>query len=167
MFFPEKLGKGKNGQPEPCNGIFWSVSHKKEYAAGLVSKSAAGIDLEKIKDISVSLFNRIVRKKEKQCFREDDSNIIFFRCFTAKEAVLKAVGVGLVGLSHINVIKVENAENILLRYKNIEYQVEHVFFDKHIASVVKGACSDDNQNNYQGNYQDDYQDDYKVEWYID
>ncbi|MCK5099761.1 MAG: 4'-phosphopantetheinyl transferase superfamily protein [Desulfobacteraceae bacterium] len=141
------MEKGKNGQPQPSNGTFWSVSHKNEYAAGLVSKSAAGIDLEKIKDISVSLFNRIVRKQEKQCFREDDYNIIFFRCFTAKEAVLKSVGVGLIGLSDINVIKVEDSENILLRYKNIEYKVEHVFFDKHIASVVK--------------------DNYKVKWHID
>ena len=123
------------------------VSHKKEYAAGLVSKSAAGIDLEKIKKVSVFLFKRIVGKKEKQCFKEDDSDIIFFRCFTAKEAVLKAVGIGLIGLSHINVIKVEDSENLLLKYKNIEYKVEHVFFDKHIASVVK--------------------DNYKVEWYID
>ena len=141
------MEKDERGQPQPCNGVFWSVSHKKEYAAGLVSKSDAGIDLEKIKDVSVPLFKRIVGEREKQCFKENDCNIIFFRCFTAKEAVLKAVGVGLVGLSHINVIKVENAENILLRYKNIEYQVEHVFFDKHIASVVK--------------------DNYKVNWQID
>ena len=123
-FFPEKLEKGENGQPLPSNNIFWSVSHKDEYTAGLVSKSIAGIDVEKIKNISLPLFNRIVSQKEKKCFKTDEDKIIFFRCFTAKEAVLKAVGVGLVGLSHISVIKVEDFLNMLLKYKNKEYKVQ-------------------------------------------
>ncbi len=146
-FYPEKLTKAENGQPLPFNGIFWSVSHKTEYTAGLVSKSAAGIDLERIKDVSEPLFKRIVKSHERKCFKEDDHNIIFFRCFTAKEAVLKAVGIGLIGLSNVNIIKVVDSNNILLRYKKDEYKVEHIFFDKYIVSVVK--------------------DNYKVSWQID
>ena len=138
-FYPEKLTKAENGQPLPFNGIFWSVSHKTEYTAGLVSKSAAGIDLERIKDVSVPLFKRIVNSHERKYFKEGDRNIIFFRCFTAKEAVLKALGVGLTGLSDINIIKVQDPQNILLRYKNDEYKVEHIFFDKYIASIVKDS----------------------------
>ncbi|MCD4741935.1 MAG: 4'-phosphopantetheinyl transferase superfamily protein [Desulfobacteraceae bacterium] len=150
-FFPEKLEKGENGQPLPSNNVFWSISHKDEYAGGLVSKSIAGIDVEIIKNISLPLFNRIVSQKEKKCFKTDEDKIVFFRCFTAKEAVLKALGVGLVGLSYVSVIKVEDSLNMLLRYKNKEYKVEHIFFDKYIASVVK----------------DDSKDTYKVEWCID
>ena len=150
-FFPEKLEKGENGQPLPSNNVFWSVSHKDEYAAGLVSKSAAGIDVEKIKDISNPLFNKIVSQKERKCFEAEKDNIIFFRCFTAKEAVLKAVGIGLAGLSDILIIKAENSLNTWLKYKNVKYKVEHIFFDKYIASVVKDDCKDN----------------YKVEWQID
>ncbi|MCK5542822.1 MAG: 4'-phosphopantetheinyl transferase superfamily protein [Desulfobacterales bacterium] len=146
-FFPGKLEKGENGQPLPSNNVFWSVSHKDEYAAGLVSKSAAGIDVEKIKDISPALFNKIVSHKEKECFKTDEDNIIFFRCFTAKEAVLKAVGVGLAGLHDILIIKVEDPFNIWLKYKDVKYKVEHIFFDKYIASIVK--------------------DNYKIEWQVD
>jgi 4'-phosphopantetheinyl transferase len=150
-FFPGKLEKGKNGQPLPSNNVFWSVSHKDEYAAGLVSKSVAGIDIEKLKDVSPPLFNKIVSPKEKKRFKADADDIIFFRCFTAKEAVLKAVGIGLVGLHDIVVIKTEDSLNTWLKYKDIEYKVEHIFFDKYIASVVKDDCKDN----------------YKVEWQID
>ncbi len=150
-YFPEKLQKGENGQPQPCNGVFWSISHKEEYAAGLVSKIVAGIDLEKIKDISPSVFERVVEKKEKQCFVEDEDKIIFFRCFTAKEAVLKAVGIGLSGLSGTDVINVKDHMNLLLKYKSDEYKVEHIFFDNYIASIVKGV----NKINFE------------VEWQID
>ena len=150
-FFPEKLEKGKNGQPLPSNNVFWSVSHKDEYAAGLVSKSVAGIDIEKIKDVSPPLFNRIVSWKEKKRFKADVDTVIFFRCFTAKEAVLKAVGVGLLGLHDIIVTSVEDSLNIGLKYKEVEYKVEHIFFDKYIASVVKNDCKDA----------------YNVEWQID
>lgn len=146
-FYPEELIKGKNGQPLPSNSIFWSVSHKGEYTAGLVSKSAAGIDIERIKDVSEPLFKRIINDEEKRCFKTDDNNIIFFRCFTAKEAVLKAVGIGLAGLHDTCVVRVEDAANLFLRHRNTEYKVEHVFFDKYIASVVK--------------------DNFKVRWQID
>ncbi len=150
-FFPEKLEKGENGQPLPSSNVFWSVSHKEEYVAGLVSKSAAGIDVEKIKSISPALFNRIVSPKEKKCFGSDTDNNIFFRCFTAKEAVLKAVGVGLAGLGDTLITKEEDLLNTWLKYKDGVYKVEHIFFDKYIASVVK----------------DDGKDNYKVEWQID
>jgi 4'-phosphopantetheinyl transferase len=139
-FYPEKLIKGVKGQPLPYNDIFWSVSHKGDYAAGIVSKSAAGIDIEKIKDVSVPLFKRIVSKDEQNCFKKDDEHV-FFRCFTAKEAVLKAVGVGLTGLSDVSIIKVIGSENVLLMYKNDEYKVEHIFFNDYIASVVKNDCN--------------------------
>lgn len=146
-FYPEKLRKGARGQPLPSNGVFWSVSHKGDYTAGLVSKSAAGIDVELIKNVSDPLSKRIVSENEKKCFEDDDSDIIFFRCFTAKEAVLKSAGVGLTGLSGISVVKVEDLRTLILEYKNTEYKVEHIFFDKYIASVVK--------------------DNYKVKWHIE
>ncbi len=150
-FFPENLKKGDNGQPLPSKGVFWSISHKDEYAAGLVSKSPAGIDLEKLKNIALPLFKKIVSPHEKQCFNKERDNIIFFKCFTAKEAVLKAVGVGLTGLSDIVVTKADDSFNTWLSYKNIEYKVEHFFFDKYIASVVKNDL--------------DYH--YEIEWCID
>jgi len=146
-FFPEKLLKGDNGRPLPSNGVFWSLSHKNGYAAGLVSKSPAGIDIEKIKNISDPLFQRIVSNREKKCFEINDQKIIFFRCFTAKEALLKYVGIGLAGLADVNVIKVKDFYNLILVYQGIKYKVEHIFFDKYIASIVK--------------------DNYKIKWHID
>ncbi len=148
--FLEKLEKDEKGRPLPSNNFFWSISHKNEFAGGVVSKSAIGIDIEKIKNISTHLFNRIVSSEEKKCFKKDDDPTIFFRCFTAKEAVLKAVGVGLPGLKDIVATKAEDPLTLCLDYKNIAYKVEHIFFNKYIATIVK----DDSRNKY------------KVEWQI-
>jgi len=64
--------------------------------AGVVSKAPVGIDIEKIKPISDSLFNRIVDVEELKCFDDESKQVIFFRSFTAKEAVLKKTS----GLNH-------------------------------------------------------------------
>jgi len=90
------------------------VSHKGDYAAGIVSKSAAGIDIERIKDVSVPLFKRIVSKDEQNCFKKDDEHI-FFRCFTAKEAVLKAIGDNAhVNWKDIKILNVENGKPVCI-----------------------------------------------------
>ena len=35
----DQLVKDENGVPQPCNGTFWSVTHKTQYVAGVASMS--------------------------------------------------------------------------------------------------------------------------------
>ena len=135
---PDLLETGKNGEPLSSKGVCWSLSHKLDFVAGVVSKVPAGIDLEKIKPVSRRLFDRVVHETERGEFgTEDRADTIFFRTFTAKEAVLKCVGTGLSGLTHVNVIRVVDACNIDLRYHGRNFRVESTCFDGHIASMVK------------------------------
>lgn len=124
--------------PLPCGGIYWSITHKPGCVAGLVSRSGAGIDIEQIKPVSSYLFKRICSKREKALFGKDDENLVFFKCFTAKEAVLKLLGIGLKGLACIKVIQITDILNTILEYNNCIYLVEHFIVDGHVASVVKG-----------------------------
>ncbi len=63
--------------------------------------------------------------------------LIFFKIFTAKEAVLKACGIGLKGISKIKVVNASNFFHTILEYNKIFYTVEHFILDSHLASVVK------------------------------
>ncbi len=137
-FYPEYLKKTKTGQPLPCGTIYWSITHKPECVAGLVSRSCVGIDIEKIKPVADFLFRRICNVREKGLFEQDDANLVFFRCFTAKEAVLKLLGIGLKGMDGARIIEAPDCLNTILTYGNDIYRVEHFIVDGNLASVVKG-----------------------------
>ena len=134
-----ELPKDDNGAPQPVNGIYWSLSHKSEYAAGVVSTHTIGIDIEKIKPVKDPIKNKIARQIEWDLGGTTPSHNLFFRYWTAKEAVLKATGQGLKGLSSCRIIDIPDKHNLKLDCQDREWAVEHFFFEDHIASVIKGG----------------------------
>ena len=156
--------KNESGVPVPLNDIYWSVSHKLDFTAGIVSKQKVGIDIEyikevkesetaktittttgktkKIKNISENLFQKIVDKDEQLVFKNYDRHIAFFRAFTAKEAVLKLTGDGIKGLSKTKIKIIINSKDLIVQYLNKKYLVENFYFDNYLAAVTK-----DEQNN--------------------
>ena len=133
----ERFENDQSGVPLPSNGIFWSLSHKPEYVAGVVSRQRVGIDIEKLKPVSDALFKRIVDKTEASYFLNPDRIFVFFRVFTAKEAVLKKTGVGIKGLSKAKIVGVPDDHHLIVHYQDKKYQVENFYFDGYLASVTK------------------------------
>ena len=127
----------ESGVPLPSNGVFWSLSHKPGYVAGVASVKEVGIDIEKLKPVSHALFRRIVDETEALRFPARDRDHVFFRVFTAKEAVLKKAGIGMRGLSKAKIHGVLDDRNLLVRYGDKKYRVEHFYFDGYLASVTK------------------------------
>ncbi|MFA5905852.1 MAG: 4'-phosphopantetheinyl transferase superfamily protein [Desulfobacula sp.] len=136
-FDAEIFEKNASGVPRPSNGIFWSLSHKSGYVAGVVSKQSVGIDLEELKTISDAMFKRIVDQTEFSHFGHQDKTFIFFRVFTAKEAVLKKTGEGMKGLSNIKIDTVSDDNNLIVQYRDKKYRIENIYFDGYLASVTK------------------------------
>jgi 4'-phosphopantetheinyl transferase len=135
--FNGKLRKDKNGAPIPEDGIYWSLAHKSEYAAGVAATYAVGIDLERIKTYRDAIKNKIADQIEWNLGGSDPPHDLFFRYWTAKEAVLKATGQGLKGLSTCRIIGIPDRNSLKLDCMNKKWIVEHFYFDGHIASVVK------------------------------
>jgi len=129
--------KNASGVPVPSGGIFWSVSHKPGFVAGIVAPVPVGIDIEQVKPVCSALFGKIVGHDEKLLFSGFNKKDIFFRVFTAKEAVLKKTGDGLKGLSRARIIQVADENNLTVLYGNKKYQVENFRFDNYIASITK------------------------------
>ena len=128
--------KGKQGQPLPWCGVHWSLTHKPFYVAGVVSLHPVGIDIELVKPVSSRLLCRICSKREVGLFHGAPRETVFFRCFTAKEAVLKRHGVGLSGLKDASVVAVSDPLHLWVSYKECLTRVEHFMTAGHLASIA-------------------------------
>lgn len=129
------LKKNSDGVPLPSNGWHWSVAHKPVYVAGVAGPGPLGIDIEPVLPRSRNLFNKIADRREWRLGREDEWHL-FFRFWTAKEAVLKAVGMGLKGLSHCRVIAIDDPCRLTLDYKGTTWEVQQNMRHGHLVAVA-------------------------------
>jgi 4'-phosphopantetheinyl transferase len=133
-----RLPKDDRGAPLPVNGVYWSISHKSDYVAGVVGPDPVGIDLEEIRAFSEGVRRKIADEAEWALSKEDPQRR-FFRFWTAKEAVLKAAGTGLSELSRCRVQSVPDGRRVMLSFRGVPVTVAHFFFDRHVAAVVQNA----------------------------
>lgn len=125
-----------SGAPIAIDGIHWSLSHKPEYVAGVAAKHPTGIDVEKIRPVENLLFDRVIGESERKLM-DADPNFLFFRFWTAKEVVLKRMGIGLAGLSKCRVRRVIDDYHIRVEFQKISFTVAQTFFADHVAAVLK------------------------------
>lgn len=134
-----ELLKDDNGKPLPVDGVYWSLTHKTGYVGAVASFSTIGIDLEKIQPRRTrALFQKTAAPDEWALCRNKSWGV-FHRYWTAKEAVLKAGGIGLKDLSRCRVTKIIDPYNLVIQYDERSWPVEHCYFSGHIASIVKTA----------------------------
>ena len=131
-----KLIKDANGAPMPFDGHYWSLTHKPKYVGAVISLQKTGIDIEEVRTISSPMFKRVAGDGEWR-LGESRSDMLFFRFWTAKEAVLKAEGVGMAGLSNCVVKQLWDQRHLEIAYQDKRYLIEQVYFNGHIAAVVK------------------------------
>lgn len=133
------LEKGERGNPIPSGGSYWTVSHTSDFVAAVVAPFAIGIDIEKIGPCTPVLQAKLAAPEE-WALAADIDPVIFCRYWTAKEAVLKATGVGMAGLPLCSVVRIADEQQIQLRYESKLWEVSHCFSAaNHIASITVPA----------------------------
>ncbi len=119
----------------PAGGYFWSLAHKSEYVAGVAADFPIGVDIEKIRPCAPGLYRMAADEAEwKLAGTADD--LLFFRYWTAKEAVLKSAGIGLRALSRCRVTRIVDDHHLMLSYRDQEFNVAHFYFNGHIAAIL-------------------------------
>jgi 4'-phosphopantetheinyl transferase len=124
-----------DGKPIPVNECFWSLSHKPEIVAGVAARQPVGIDIETVRPVRSGLMERITDSDERRLV-EPVTELMFFRFWTAKEAVLKAVGIGLRCLSHCKIHRILDEKALVISCHQKYWRVEHAFHGHHVASVA-------------------------------
>ncbi len=141
------LKKDPDGVPLPVDGIYWSVTHKNEYAGGVLSSRPVGIDLEKIQSCSRGLFRKTAAEAEWALADPSaDESTVFYRYWTSKEAVVKTSTAGIKDLLNCRIHQIIDDHHLEIEYRKKRWQIEHFYFGDHIASIV--------------------QNDFKIEWTI-
>lgn len=131
------LSKDPHGAPIPSGGIFWSLTHKPRYVAGVASRRPVGIDIEALRPVREGMYPKVGREEE-WALGGWDRRVAFFRYWTAKEAVLKTGGRGLSDLSGCRVSAVSDEHQLLVAYRGRTWRVRQFRFDGHLAAVAGG-----------------------------
>jgi 4'-phosphopantetheinyl transferase len=134
------LEKDPRGAPQPFDGIFWSLTHKPAYVAGVVAPGAVGLDLEPVRPCSPALFRKTGSEEEWALAAGGDRQQAFFRYWTAKEAVLKTGGEGIRDLARCRVTRIESSSRLFVQYAGSTWTVGQFYFDGHVASVATCGC---------------------------
>lgn len=130
------LEKAENGAPLPSNGIYWSLTHKESYVAAVTAHHPIGIDIEKNRPCSERLHQRLAAPTEWELAAKV-TQTLFYRYWTAKEAVLKAVGKGLAGLTHCQIVEILDDTHLELTYDDQIWRVAQYWApENHIVTVT-------------------------------
>ena len=129
------LPKDAKGVPLPVGGVYWSLSHKTAIAGGVASPQPVGLDLETVRPVSRALLAKVADETEWR-LADGKNKRAFFRFWTAKEAVLKAVGKGMTGLSRCKVVNIFDEARMTLTYENTRWPVAHIWFNGHVAALA-------------------------------
>ena len=112
---------GPNGKPSLPGEVFFNLSHSENTAALAVTRGRdLGLDIQHYRPVETDLAERffsLSERKELAAIGAESFADGFFRCWTRKEAVLKAHGEGLsVDLDSFDVTLTPDAPPKLLRY---------------------------------------------------
>jgi len=131
-----ELRKDGDDVPLPFGGYHWSVSHKPQYVAAVIGQGRMGIDIEEIGPRKENIFGYVASAEEWRLFGGESWDSLY-RCWTAKEAVVKSTGAGLAGLKSCRVADVLDDANISLSFEGRLYKVAQMRLDGHIVSILK------------------------------
>lgn len=130
------LEKDDHGAPLPFNGVHWSLTHKERYVAAVTAPHPIGIDIEMVRPYNTALRQRLAGDGE-WALAPEVTQALFFRYWTAKEAVLKAVGQGFVGLSNCHIDAIVDDDHLIVLFKDSKWTVAQYWGTKdHIVAVT-------------------------------
>jgi 4'-phosphopantetheinyl transferase len=129
------LAKDAEDAPLPSNGWHWSLSHSDGFAAGAVCRARIGIDVEAIAPRRSDVVARVSSREELELLG-GFSWEAFVRVWTAKEAVLKKAGVGLLELDRCRLVAVTGTGLLVVNHRGRDHVVEQSVDSDHVAAVA-------------------------------
>jgi 4'-phosphopantetheinyl transferase len=156
-FYRNQHGKQSLTGATDCNPIFFNLSNSENICVYAFTHVAeVGVDVEKIHDLSNMdrIVERFFSPLENKIFRslpEHNRKKAFFKCWTRKESLLKAMGVGLsFPLDKVDVITdaSEEMSEVFIKTKELNMEIEWTVRDINVFEGFASALA------LKGNYLD-------------
>lgn len=128
------LEKDEHDAPLPSQGWHWSISHARGFSAGVVARAPVGIDIEAITPRKPEIVPKVASREELELlggFRWET----FFQVWTAKEAVLKKAGCGILELSRCTLVAGIGPELLIVAHRGREHVVRSILRQRHVAAI--------------------------------
>jgi phosphopantetheinyl transferase len=142
----EALGAGARtlafdarGAPRLDDGWCCSLSHARRLAAAAVGRAPVGIDVEPLREPRRDLVERVLDPAERALLAHLPLELAFARAWTAKEAVLKRAGVGLLELSACRLERLDPDGRLHLRHRGATLAVVQRLAEGHVLALCSGA----------------------------
>jgi 4'-phosphopantetheinyl transferase len=129
------LEKDGEDAPLPSHGWHWSLSHSTGFAAGAVCPAPVGIDVEEIRPRRVDVVGRVSSRAELELLGGFSWHA-FVRVWTAKEAVLKKAGVGLLELAWCRLVAAPDENRLIVHHRGRDHVVRQSTHAEHVAAVT-------------------------------
>ena len=130
----ERLEKDERDVPLPDGDVFWSLSHTSRMVAGIVAPCRVGIDVEGPRHVRADLKERVLSSSEETLLGGSDDER-FLRAWTAKEALLKCLGIGIAGLSKARIVEITSPRRLRMEFEETSYAIHQERHDRHVAAV--------------------------------
>ncbi len=132
---PSGWNRNADSVPLPNQGFCWSIAHKHDVAAVAISTGAVGVDVERIVPRGDDLLDAIASNDEWQLVGQRTWSAAY-RIWTAKEAVLKAVGVGMAGMDKCKVVECPDDMTTRVSYCGESWLVRHRYVDDVVVAIA-------------------------------
>jgi 4'-phosphopantetheinyl transferase len=129
------LAHDERGAPRPSNGWHWSLSHSRSWVAACVNPGPVGIDVEELRSPRVEVVERALSSDESARF-DLAGTAGFTRAWTAKEAVLKLLGIGLPGLAECRIVARLGDDTLELDWRGLRHRVRSEVTERRVVSVA-------------------------------
>lgn len=126
-----------DGVPLVNDGWHWSVAHKRRCAVAAVARQSIGVDVEEIRPRDPAALAEIATDAELALISERN-DFTFFRLWTAKEAVIKALGMGMSAFDNCRLTGTE-VTHWCLHCGDAEWMVKHHFCAGHLFAAAGQA----------------------------
>lgn len=143
-----RFSKNNYGKPVCLNqnADSFNVAHSGDYVVAAFSKSPIGIDIEKHKNINYLNFHSVLNEQEYEEISKSDHPIAtFYKCWTAKESFIKALGIGLT----YPVKDIQILSNGTVRRSHIctPWKISQYFGETYTVSICKKEEVEDRKEN--------------------
>lgn len=131
----------ERGMPQAVDGWHWSVSHTRHVVCGVVYPAPIGIDVERVQERRQDVV-RLTANRTEYDVLGGFSWHNFTRAWSAKEAVLKKAGCGLLELSKCRVVASPTPRAIVLYHRDVHHFVHQSYHDNHYVSISADLADD-------------------------